>query len=348
MLELLAALVLALPWHCVDDQYEVDLTYFDGNSYRQILGRPDALLALQDLFAQMEDEGLHPVLISGYRSYSAQAALYAKDPVYHEPPGCSQHQLGTAFDIGWQGYVFKSPYNDQLYEALARLGPEYGFEIPYDGSGDLPAEPWHLNYILPEVKIPGVMLKSFDPAQVIRNTVRWTPLVLRVDEPYLNVPLILSVIAQESRGINGQTSADGWYSVGLMQVIPRPHLGTAQQLMEPHINIWVGTRMLSETIEKAIALGYDEPVLIGLAAYNCGWKEWPLSDTISFKFCGRHGGINYAIRVLEYWCPYFSEDASTDCTTGVEYSRGFLDRYPIGAYRMAEGICRKSLPVCIE
>lgn len=310
MFNVILALVMSV-YGCVDDQFEVDLTYFEGNAYREILGRPDALIALEDLFSDMREEGLPPVLLSGYRSYKEQVSLYAKDPIFHEPPGCSQHQLGTAFDIGWHGYVFVSPYQDELYAAIARLAPEHGFEIPYDGTGDIPSEPWHINYILPEVKISGVLLKSFDPESVIRSTVRWTTIAKRVDEPYLTIPLILAVIAQESQGINGQTSKDGYASVGLMQVIPRSYLGTPEQLMRPSFNMWVGTRILSEAIEQAIEYGFeDDPIRYGLAAYNCGW-QWHWGRPGWFKFCGPHGGLNYADRVLEYWCPFF--DDGTGC-----------------------------------
>ncbi len=145
------------------------------------------------------------------------------------------------------------------------------------------------------------------PDWMIYNVVRWTPLVERVDEPYLTVPLVLAVIAQESGGLNGQTSTDGYASVGLMQVIPRQHFGTPTQLMVPYYNVWIGTRILNSAIEQAAEYGFtDDPVRYGLAAYNCGW-QWHEGTPGHFENCRTDGGLRYADRVLHYWCPYFED-----------------------------------------
>ncbi len=141
---------LALNMGCVGPDYVPDLETWEGPSYRGIEGRPDALPALAEMFEELEGLGLHPIVISGYRSYEQQAQLHEQDPKWTEPPGCSQHQRGTAFDLGWWGYwgyELPTSRNERLWEALRVLTPDYGFEIPYDGTGDIPAEPWHLNYI---------------------------------------------------------------------------------------------------------------------------------------------------------------------------------------------------------
>lgn len=144
---------------CVGPGYEPPLEDWDGPSYRVISGQPDALTALSELFDALWEEDMRPVLISGYRSYERQAVLHERDPEWTEPPGCSQHQLGTAFDIGWMGYGLRSPHDAKLWALLEELGPSYGFVIPYDGTGDIPAEPWHLNYTL----------EVYDEVQVRRN-----------------------------------------------------------------------------------------------------------------------------------------------------------------------------------
>lgn len=160
------------------------------------------------------------------------------------------------------------------------------------------------------------------PSWIIINVERWRPLVKRVNEPNITVPLVLAVIAQESMGINGLTSSDGYYSVGLMQVIPRTYLGTPTYLMDPAKNIWVGTRMLSEAIEQAIEYGYTEdPVRYGLAAYNCGWKTH--LGKIMFKFCNREGGLAYADKVLNYWMPAFENGGIFANCTWISDSRGY-------------------------
>lgn len=143
---------------CVDASFSPDLVTWNGSSYRVLTGRPDAIEALDGLFSDLEGKGLKPVLVSGYRSYDHQVTLHTLDPEWTEVPGCSQHQLGTAFDIGWMGYGLRSPYNDLLWSALSKFGSEHGFHITYTGIGDIPSEPWHLNYRPIFQRLPSRML----------------------------------------------------------------------------------------------------------------------------------------------------------------------------------------------
>ncbi len=50
-------------------------------------------------------------------------------------PGLSQHELGLAIDITYNGRVLRSRDGD-VFRALARIAPDYGFY-------NLPSEPWH-------------------------------------------------------------------------------------------------------------------------------------------------------------------------------------------------------------
>lgn len=116
--------------------------------------------------------------------------------------------------------------------------------------------------------------------------------------------LVLAVIAEESQGLQHQTSYAN--AVGIMQIIPREWLGSADFLSVPENNISVGTLILAQAIEKA-----EGDVRLALAWYNCGEAR------VSFKFsvtCGPRGGFFYADRVLNYWCPYFEVDpADNSC-----------------------------------
>ncbi len=133
---------------CVGPDYMPPLQEWDGPSYRVIEVRPELVEPLQELFNELHDLGARPVLLSGYRSYERQASIHFADPKWTEPAGCSQHQLGTAVDIGWMGYGIRSPHNELLWSLLDELGPKYGLTVTYDGTSDIPAEPWHLNYQL--------------------------------------------------------------------------------------------------------------------------------------------------------------------------------------------------------
>ncbi len=118
-----------------------------------VYGRRDALQALESLLAALAEQGHPAVVASGYRSYQEQLRLHARDqrlwgrPV-NLPPGCSQHQLGTAFDIAFPGLVVESldPRAVAMRQALAALAPAFGFTLPYAEPGDLAAEPWHIQY----------------------------------------------------------------------------------------------------------------------------------------------------------------------------------------------------------
>lgn len=138
------------------------------------------------------------------------------------------------------------------------------------------------------------------PRWLIRNVVRWLPLIDRwsPEFPELEPALILAVIAQESQGFPYAEADDGWGSVGLMQVIPRSWTGTREQLMQPEFNTYVGMRMLSAVLSKT---GGD--LRIALASYNCGGKGD--GKRLSFKHCRPGGGLDYADRILGYWLPVF-------------------------------------------
>ncbi len=145
-------LLLGQPGCVGPDFLPPSLEVWTGPSYREIQARPDALEALDALFQELERTGNRPVVISGFRSYERQVELHDRDPKWTESPGCSQHQLGSAFDIGWMGYGLRSPHDHELWALLKELSSDYGFDVTYDGAENIPAEPWHLNYVGDQTK----------------------------------------------------------------------------------------------------------------------------------------------------------------------------------------------------
>ena len=125
--------------------------------------RADAARALEEMFAAAKAEaGYELIAVSGYRSYGQQASIHERKVKavgkkaalrVSAPPGCSEHQLGLAMDLGCKG-------NTSLTEAFGRL-PEgiwvaqnahrFGFIIRYkaeweDITGYM-YEPWHVRYV---------------------------------------------------------------------------------------------------------------------------------------------------------------------------------------------------------
>ena len=115
-----------------------------------------ALYYLHMLQADAKAVGIDIPVISAYRSYETQRALfdsyYAKDgdkaDTYSARPGHSEHKTGLAFDVG----AIDDNYGDTiggkwLYNNCAN----YGFIIRYlKGKEDITGykyEPWHIRYV---------------------------------------------------------------------------------------------------------------------------------------------------------------------------------------------------------
>ncbi len=111
-------------------------------------------------------------IFSGYRSYTYQQEVFQRESTFHPesadlylaPPGHSEHQLGTAFDVVWPGLRVdsKDPRNMRAFDWLEEHAHTYGFVLsyplktikiwPYDNriyplGGEFIYEPWHIRYV---------------------------------------------------------------------------------------------------------------------------------------------------------------------------------------------------------
>ncbi len=135
-----------------------------------IVGTEETLLQLARLFEEAMKEQYFPTVVSGYRSIDDQgdlSSLYGEGPgIYYAEPGRSEHQLGTAIDLGWAGSLldFYTIMNDEsakdFYRWLKSSAHLYGFVLSYpykerDGKFNLyepfiteyKAETWHIRYV---------------------------------------------------------------------------------------------------------------------------------------------------------------------------------------------------------
>lgn len=135
----------------------------------------EALSNLKQMQADASAIGLSLPLVSGYRSYSTQKALYNKyvkkdgekeASMYSAKPGHSEHQTGLAFDIGSVDRSFANTDEAKWIEENAHL---YGFIVRYpkdktDITGYI-YEPWHVRYlgksIATKVKQSGLTLEEY-------------------------------------------------------------------------------------------------------------------------------------------------------------------------------------------
>lgn len=121
------------------------------------------------MIADMQAAGLHPFIISGYRSYSAQAIArqkwFEEEPeraaILSAPAGFSEHQLGTVVDFGspelpevvgqedieFHTYFYKT--SEGMW--LAENAHKYGFTLSYPFEAfeitGFFYEPWHFRYV---------------------------------------------------------------------------------------------------------------------------------------------------------------------------------------------------------
>lgn len=142
--------------------YSVTLGY--PTELRQIAVEP-----LIQMIADMQNDGLQPRILSGYRSYAAQAISWEKwnreEPeraaILSARPGHSEHQLGTTVDFGspeLAGIVGipDTQFHTYFYQTsegiwLAENAHRYGFTLSYPrGALEITGfyyEPWHFRYV---------------------------------------------------------------------------------------------------------------------------------------------------------------------------------------------------------
>jgi hypothetical protein len=110
-----------------DGEYRGPLAYRQGKPMR-----PDVALAFDRMERAAAADGLHLIVVSGFRSNAEQAVLFARhpDPKWVAPPGRSLHRLGTELDLG----------PSSAYGWLAANAPRFGFVKRYAW------EPWHFGY----------------------------------------------------------------------------------------------------------------------------------------------------------------------------------------------------------
>ncbi|MFC8800773.1 D-alanyl-D-alanine carboxypeptidase family protein [Promicromonospora sp. NPDC057138] len=108
--------------------------------------RTDVLDGLVELDAAYRKAfGEHLTINSSYRSYESQAAIYDPSSPIAAPPGCSNHGMGVAVDIG--GGV--ETFDTGQYSWLKAHAKTYGWVHPAfaEPDGRVP-EPWHWESVL--------------------------------------------------------------------------------------------------------------------------------------------------------------------------------------------------------
>lgn len=143
-----------------EDYTPKDLVAVDGTSYKM---RPEAAEAVENLVADARAAGHSIKLLSAFRSYQRQSALFNQyqakyGTAYAERisarPGTSEHQLGLAADLGYTNSraELKEAFGQTpAGQWIAKHAVDYGLIIRYPkGMEDTTGykyEPWHVRYI---------------------------------------------------------------------------------------------------------------------------------------------------------------------------------------------------------
>ncbi|RKI42455.1 D-alanyl-D-alanine carboxypeptidase family protein [bacterium D16-51] len=147
----------------IPENYQVSLTKLRNNQSVDSRIYP----ALQDMFDDMREAGLMPVISSSYRTAQKQQSLldekitaYKKEGYsdneaeklarkWVAPPGTSEHQLGMAVDITSLDRNEQEP--SVIWKWLLENSYKYGFILRYpEGKEDITGtiyEPWHFRYV---------------------------------------------------------------------------------------------------------------------------------------------------------------------------------------------------------
>lgn len=133
-----------------------------GDDSRNYMRRP-AAEALEIMFRDAEAAGLHPIGVSGYRSYERQKNIYTSNlavkgemhtSLYSAKPGQSEHQTGLAMDISSpsvQSALTTDVENTPEGKWLGENAAAYGFILRYPAGKEhitgYAYEPWHFRYV---------------------------------------------------------------------------------------------------------------------------------------------------------------------------------------------------------
>ncbi len=148
--------------HAVSEQYVPEVRKVNATGMSQSM-RDDAATALEEMFQTAKDEGFGLSVVSGYRSYSKQSAIYArkkastgsveKADALVARAGTSEHQLGLAMDLAKKGGsqlnsgFGKTKEGQWVYQNAHRFGFIVRYLEGYEDVTGYSYEPWHVRYV---------------------------------------------------------------------------------------------------------------------------------------------------------------------------------------------------------
>lgn len=148
--------------HTISSLYVPQTRKVNGPGMSQTM-RDDAATALEEMFAAAKSEGINLAIVSGYRSYAKQSAIYARKKARTGSaekadelvarPGASEHQLSLAMDLARKrssqlnsGFG-KTEEGKWVYANAYRFGFIVRYMEGYEDVTGYNYEPWHVRYV---------------------------------------------------------------------------------------------------------------------------------------------------------------------------------------------------------
>lgn len=148
--------------HAISELYVPATRKVIGPGMSQTM-RDDAATALEEMFAAAKEEGHSLAIVSGYRSYAKQSAIYARKKAKTGSaekadelvarPGTSEHQLSLAMDLAKRGSsqlnsaFGKTEEGKWVYANAYRFGFIVRYMEGYEAITGYNYEPWHVRYV---------------------------------------------------------------------------------------------------------------------------------------------------------------------------------------------------------
>ena len=174
------SLTLVNKWNPIQDNKSIDLVELSNGECVDKRIYPD----LQKMFDAARNDGINPVVVSGYRTRQKQMSLYNNEISSYQsqgmtmeeakieasywvaPPDASEHQLGLAVDINADGV---NSENNDVYDWLKTHAHYYGFILRYPPNKTeltgVAHEPWHYRYVgkqvATEIYEKGICLEEY-------------------------------------------------------------------------------------------------------------------------------------------------------------------------------------------
>lgn len=140
-----------------------------GASSPEMKLRDDAATATEELMSAAKTAGINLMLVSAYRSYDSQKAIYnnyvaqdgqASADTYSARPGYSEHQTGLVVDFGTTDRTCELDAcfgGTNAGKWLVQNAAQYGFILRYGAGNEKKVgyqyEPWHFRYVGKELAV---------------------------------------------------------------------------------------------------------------------------------------------------------------------------------------------------